>query len=73
VLSLSAIEEGVRQVGDAGIGAIHAKRSSSRKLAMALADDRLESFGASVASPARHRAAWRTSRSAPDAVGCARG
>jgi kynureninase len=51
VLGLAAVDEGVRVVGEAGIDAIRAKGIELTELAIALADERLPSFGVTVASP----------------------
>ena len=49
ILSLVAVEEGVRLVAEAGIGAIREKGIALSEYAIALADERLS--GVSVASP----------------------
>jgi kynureninase len=51
VLSLVAVEEGVRLVEEAGIERIRAKGIALTSLAVALIDARLAGLGASVASP----------------------
>ena len=51
VLALAAVEEGVRLVGEAGIGPIRAKGIALTELAIALADERLAGLGVRVASP----------------------
>lgn len=51
VLGLAAVDEGVRVVADAGLGSIRAKAVELSELAIALADERLESLGVTVASP----------------------
>ncbi len=51
ILALSAVDEGVRLVAEAGIDAIRAKGIALTELAIALADARLTSHGVSVASP----------------------
>jgi kynureninase len=51
VLALSAVDEGVRLVAEAGIDAIRAKGVALTELAIALADARLAGHGVSVASP----------------------
>jgi kynureninase len=51
ILALSAVDEGVRLVAEAGIDAIRAKGVALTELAIALADARLTSRGVSVASP----------------------
>ena len=51
MLALAAVDEGVRVVAEAGIDAIRAKGIALTELAIALADERLASFGVSVASP----------------------
>jgi kynureninase len=51
VLALAAVEEGVRVVGEAGIGAIRDKGIALTELAIALAEERLADFGVRVASP----------------------
>jgi kynureninase len=51
VLSLVAVEEGVRLVAEAGIGAIRAKGIALTELAISLIDSRLDGLGAGVRSP----------------------
>ncbi len=51
MLALAAVDEGVRVVAEAGIGAIRTKAIELTELAMALADQHLSSLGVSVASP----------------------
>jgi kynureninase len=51
ILSLSAVEEGVKLVAEAGIAAIRAKGIALTSLAVELADERLAPFGVSVRSP----------------------
>jgi kynureninase len=51
VLSLSAVDEGVALVEEAGIDAIRAKGIALTEFAIALTDARLAPFGVSVASP----------------------
>jgi kynureninase len=51
ILSLAAVDEGVRMVAEAGIDAIRAKGIALTELAIALADARLAPGGVSVASP----------------------
>jgi kynureninase len=51
VLSLSAVDEGVRLVAEAGIDRIRAKGIALTELAISLIDERLAGLGASVASP----------------------
>jgi kynureninase len=51
ILSLSAVDEGVRLVAAAGIDAIRAKGIALTSLAIELADARLASLGVSVCSP----------------------
>ena len=51
VLALSAVDEGVRLVGEAGIGPIREKGIALTELAIALADERLAELGVRVASP----------------------
>ena len=51
ILALSAVDEGVRLVAEAGIDAIRAKGVALTELAIALADARLAERGVSVASP----------------------
>jgi kynureninase len=51
VLALTAVDEGVRIVAEAGINAIRAKGMALTELAIALADTRLAPLGVSVASP----------------------
>jgi kynureninase len=51
ILSLVAVDEGVRMVAEAGIDAIRAKGVALTELAVALADARLAPLGVSVASP----------------------
>jgi kynureninase len=51
VLALSAVDEGVRMIAEAGIEAIRAKGVALTELAIALADARLAELGVSVASP----------------------
>jgi kynureninase len=51
VLSLAAVEEGVRMVGEAGIDRIRAKGIALTSFAVSLVDERLGSMGVSVASP----------------------
>jgi kynureninase len=51
VLALSAVDEGVRLVAEAGIDAIRTKGVALTELAIALADARLAGHGVSVASP----------------------
>lgn len=51
VLALAAVDEGVRVVAEAGIGAIRTKAIELTELAVALADQHLSSLGVSVASP----------------------
>ena len=51
VLALTAVDEGVRIVAEAGMDAIRAKGIALTELAIALADERLASLGVSVASP----------------------
>jgi kynureninase len=51
VLGLSAVDEGVQVVADAGIEAIRAKGIALTEFAIALADERLASLGVTVASP----------------------
>jgi kynureninase len=51
ILSLSAVDEGVRLVAEAGIEAIRAKGIALTSLAVQLADERLAQFGVSVCSP----------------------
>ena len=55
VLALSAVDEGVRLIAEAGIDAIRAKGVALSELAIALVDARLGPVGVSVASP-RHSA-----------------
>jgi kynureninase len=51
VLALAAVDEGVRLVGEAGIGAIREKGIALTELAISLADERLAGFDVRVASP----------------------
>ena len=51
VLALSAVDEGVRMVEEAGIEAIHAKAVALTELCIALADAVLGSYGVTIASP----------------------
>jgi kynureninase len=51
VLSLAAVDEGVRLVAQAGIDRIRAKGIALTEFAIALIDDRLDGLGARVASP----------------------
>ena len=51
VLGLSAVDEGVRLVEEAGIDRIRAKGVALSEFAIALADDRLAGAGVSVMSP----------------------
>jgi kynureninase len=51
VLGLSAVDEGVKLVAQAGIGRIRAKGIALTELAIELVDARLASHGVSVASP----------------------
>ncbi len=51
VLGVVAVEEGVRLVAEAGMGAISAKGAGLTELAVALADAWLEPLGATLASP----------------------
>jgi kynureninase len=51
ILSLAAVEEGVKLVAAAGIDAIRAKAMQLTQYAIELADDRLGAFGVSIASP----------------------
>jgi kynureninase len=51
VLALAAVDEGVRLVGEAGIGRVRAKGIALTELAIALVDERLDGYGVSVASP----------------------
>ena len=51
VLALSAVDEGVRLVEEAGIEAIHAKAVALTELSVALADEALASHGVTIASP----------------------
>jgi kynureninase len=51
VLALSAVDEGVRLVAEAGIDAIRAKGIALTSFAIALADEQLAPLGVSVASP----------------------
>jgi kynureninase len=51
VLSLSAVDEGVALVEEAGIDAIRVKGTALTEFAIALTDARLASFGVTVASP----------------------
>jgi kynureninase len=51
VLALAAVDEGVRIVAEAGIEAIRAKAIELTEYAIGLVDERLGSFGVSVASP----------------------
>jgi kynureninase len=51
VLALSAVDEGVKLVAEAGIAAIRAKGVALTELAISLADDVLAPFGVRVASP----------------------
>ncbi len=51
ILALSAVDEGVRLVAEAGIDAVRAKGVALTELATALADARLAERGISVASP----------------------
>jgi len=51
VLALSAVDEGVRLVAEAGIDAIRAKGMAMTSFAISLADAVLAPFGVSVASP----------------------
>ncbi len=51
VLALSAVDEGVRLVAEAGIDAIRAKGCALTELAVTLSDKRLADFGVTVASP----------------------
>jgi kynureninase len=51
VLALSAVDEGVRLVAEAGIDAIRAKGIALTSFAIALADADLAPLGVSVASP----------------------
>jgi kynureninase len=51
ILALSAVDEGVRLVAEAGIDAIQAKGVALAELAIALADARLAERGVSMASP----------------------
>ena len=55
VLALSAVDEGVRLIAEAGIDAIRAKGVALSELAIALVDARLGPVGVNVASP-RHSA-----------------
>jgi kynureninase len=59
VLGLVAVDEGVRAVADAGIGAIRDKAIALTELAIEITDDQLGPFGVSVVSPrdARRRGA----------------
>ena len=63
ILALSAVDEGVRLVAEAGIDAIRAKGVALTELAIALADARLAERGVSVASPRDPASAARTWRS----------
>jgi kynureninase len=51
VLALAAVEEGVRLVGEAGIGPIREKGIALTELAISLADEHLAERGVRVASP----------------------
>jgi kynureninase len=51
ILSLSAVDEGVRLVAEAGIDAIRAKGIALTELAIELADERLAGFGVTIRSP----------------------
>jgi kynureninase len=51
VLALQAVDEGVRLVAEAGIGAIRAKGIALTSLAIELADELLADHGVTVASP----------------------
>jgi len=51
VLGLVGVDEGVRVVGEAGIGRIRDKGVALTQYAITLADDRLAELGVSVASP----------------------
>jgi kynureninase len=51
VLALATVDEGVRLVGEAGIGPIREKGIALTELAIALADERLADLGVRVASP----------------------
>ena len=74
VLALTAVDEGARVVGDAGIGAIRAKAIELTELAIALADERLSPLGVSVGSPREpERRGSHVALAHPDArVLCAR-
>jgi kynureninase len=50
-LALSAVQEGVRLVAEAGMSGIRAKGIALTELAIALADERLAALGVRVASP----------------------
>lgn len=51
VLALACVDEGARLVGEAGIGRLRAKGIALTELVIALADERLASWGVRVASP----------------------
>jgi kynureninase len=51
VLALSAVDEGIRLVEEAGIGAIREKGIALTSCAIALVDERLRELGVSIASP----------------------
>ena len=51
VLALSAVDEGIRLVAEAGIDAIRVKGSALTELAIALSDNRLAPLGVTVVSP----------------------
>ncbi|HWC85143.1 MAG TPA: kynureninase [Solirubrobacteraceae bacterium] len=51
VLALAAVEEGVRLVGEAGMGPIREKGIALTELAISLADERLAEVGVMLASP----------------------
>jgi kynureninase len=51
ILSLAAVDEGVRMVGEAGIDRIRTKGMHLTKLAIGLIDTRLEGLGVTVATP----------------------
>ena len=51
ILSLAAVDEGVRIVGEAGIDRIRTKGMKLTELAVSLIDSRLEGLGVTIASP----------------------
>ena len=80
ILDLAAVEEGVRLVAEAGIGAIRAKSVSLTELIVAYADAHLAPLGFELGSPRdaaargshvslRHPAAWPVCRALIDRAG----